>query len=169
MLKGSRVLLIAVMLAAILSVWGCASVAANRAEDGDMVRVHYTGTLDDGTVFDSSVDREPIEFTLGAGQMIPGFEKAVLGMKEGETKTVTIPSSEAYGPRNQNLVMEVPREEMPEGMEPQIGQQLQMSQNDGTIVIVTIIEVSENSIKLDANPPLAGKDLTFEIELVEIL
>lgn len=170
MLKRSRILIMAITLPALLLVWGCnIGSGANRAENGDVVQVHYTGTLADGTVFDSSIDREPIEFTLGTGQMIPGFENAVLGMKVGGKKTVTIPSNEAYGPRNQNLVIDVPREQIPEDLDPQVGQQLQMTLEDGMIAIVTIIAISDTTITLDGNPPLAGKDLTFEIELVDIL
>jgi len=138
-------------------------------KSGDTVNVHYTGKLDDGTVFDSSSGRDPLQFTMGGGQIIPGFEEAVSGLNPGESKTVRIPAQEAYGPHYPDMVMEVPRTELPEGMEPQIGDQLQMESDDGETVIVTITEAKESSITLDANHPLAGEDLTFEIELVEIV
>jgi peptidylprolyl isomerase len=149
---------------------GCNSTPVEgQAKKGDVVQVDYTGKLEDGTIFDSSIGREPLEFTLGQGQMIPGFEKAVLGMQVGETKTFTIPAKEAYGPHHDELVMEIPREQLPEGLDPQVGYQLQSTTSDGTIVVVTVIEVTDTSIIVDANHPLAGKDLIFEIELVSIL
>lgn len=134
-----------------------------QAEDGNTVSVHYTGTLADGTVFDTSVGREPLEFTIGEGNMLPGFEQAVKGMRVGESKTVTIPSEEAYGLPRDDLVAVLERSQLPEDLDPEVGQQL----INGT-TIVTVIAVSETTITIDANHPLAGKDLTFEIELVEI-
>jgi peptidylprolyl isomerase len=139
-----------------------------QAENGDTVRVHYTGRLDDGTIFDSSRDRESIKFTLGRGQLIKGFEDAVVGMSVGEVKTVRIPSDEAYGPHREELVLRVPRAQFPPNIEPRKGLALSIRQPDGGIMEVEITEVSEDSVTLDANHPLAGKDLTFEIELVEI-
>ncbi|MBC8276256.1 MAG: peptidylprolyl isomerase [Chloroflexi bacterium] len=141
---------------------------ASQARNGDVVQVDYTGKLADGTVFDSSVERGPLEFTLGAGQVIPGFEKAVLGMKVGEQKTVTIPADEAYGPYRDEQVVELPREKLPSDMTPEVGQQLVMRQSDGSEIVVVITEVSDETVTIDANHPLAGKDLTFEIELVKI-
>ena len=138
------------------------------AKDGDTVKVHYTGTLEDGSVFDTSRDRESLEFILGSGSMIVGFDRAVNGMQVGEIKTVTIPADEAYGPHRDELVLIIERDRLPEGLEPIVGQQLEMSQPDGRTVIVVVTDVSEASITLDANHTLAGKDLTFEIELVEI-
>jgi len=138
------------------------------ANDGDTVKVHYKGTLEDGTVFDTSRGREPLEFTLGGGTIIPGFEEAVKGMQVGQTKTVTIPAEEAYGPHRDELVMVIERDKLPEGLNPAIGQQLQMQQADGRTAVVVVTDVSETTITIDANHPLAGKDLTFEIELVEI-
>ena len=132
------------------------------------MQVDYTGKLADGTVFDSSVERGPLEFTLGAGQVIPGFEKAVLGMKVGEQKTVTIPADEAYGPYRDEQVVELPREKLPSDMTPEVGQQLVMRQPDGSEIVVVITELSDETVTIDANHPLAGKDLTFEIELVKI-
>ncbi|MFC2014846.1 peptidylprolyl isomerase [Chloroflexota bacterium] len=139
-----------------------------EAENGNIVQVHYTGKLKDGTVFDSSSGGDPLEFTVGAGQMIPGFDKAIPGMKVGESKTVTIPTEDAYGPSRDDLKMEIPRTELPPEIPLNVGQQLQMTQNDGSAVKVTITEVTETSITIDANHFLAGEDLVFEIELVSI-
>ncbi len=139
------------------------------AQNGNTVKVHYTGKLHDGTVFDSSKQRnEPLEFTLGEGNMIPGFEKAVLGMEVGQSKTADIPSTEAYGPKTDEMVIEVPKKDVPEDISPEVGQQLAIKQADGRTVPVTITEVNDESITLDGNHPLAGKDLVFEIEVVEI-
>ena len=140
-----------------------------QAESGDTVRVHYNGRLEDGTEFDSSVGREPLQFTLGEGSMIFGFEKAIIGMSLDQWKTVEIPADEAYGPYREELVLVVDRGELPPDLEPEVGQQLQMQQADGRVIPVTVIEVSESSVTLDANHHLAGKDLIFEIQLVEIL
>ncbi len=139
------------------------------AHVGDTVKVHYTGTLEDGTVFDTSVGREPLQFTLGAGQMIPGFEQGVLGMKLGESKTITIPPDQAYGPHYEDRVWVVDRAQLPLGLEPEVGQRLQMTSAQGQIIIVTVTEVSATNITVDANLQLAGKTLTFEIQLVSIL
>ena len=146
-------------------VTGCGDT---QAKDGNTVKVHYTGSLEDGTVFDTSLEREPLEFTLGQGQLIPGFEQAVIGMKIGESKTVTIPAEQAYGPYNNELISIIDRDNLAEGLDPEVGQQLQAQQPDGQNIIATVIEVSETSITVDANHHLAGKDLTFEIELIEI-
>ncbi|HEX8273097.1 MAG TPA: peptidylprolyl isomerase [Longimicrobiaceae bacterium] len=139
-----------------------------QAKSGDTVRVHYTGRLDDGSVFDSSEGREPLEFVLGAQQVIPGFEEAVDGLSPGEARTVDIPADRAYGPRREEMVLTVGRDQFPDEIRPEVGQQLQMSQ-DGQVAIVTIIGVSEREVTLDANHPLAGKDLTFDVQLVEIV
>jgi peptidylprolyl isomerase len=137
------------------------------AKNGDTVRVHYTGRLDDGTVFDSSDGGEPIQFTLGGGEVIPGFERAVTGLTPGDERSVTIPADEAYGPRRDELVLVISRSELPDGMEPEVGQQLQMSQ-EGQAFVVTISDVNEEDVVLDANHPLAGEALTFDLQLVEI-
>ncbi|MFC1917308.1 peptidylprolyl isomerase [Chloroflexota bacterium] len=147
---------------------GCIGEEEPVATDGNAVKVHYTGTLEDGTVFDSSVGREPLEFTLGAGAMIPGFENAVRGMEVGQEKTVTIPAEGAYGPPQPDMIMAFERDKLPEGLNPEVGQQLQMQDQSGGVAVVVITEVTETTITIDANHPLAGKDLTFEIELVEI-
>lgn len=139
-----------------------------KAKSGDKVRVHYTGRLDDGQVFDSSRDREPLEFQLGEGQVIEGFDDAVTGMSPGESKTVTIPADSAYGQRRSELAVRVPRSEFPPNIQPEIGQQLQMQQQGGPPVVVTVAEVTDEYVTLDANHPLAGENLTFDLELVDI-
>jgi len=140
----------------------------SKAKDGDTVKVHYTGKLEDGTVFDSSKEGEPLELTIGAGNVIEGFEKGVIGMERGGSKTVTIPPEEAYGSMNEELVAKVKKENFPENISPAIGEQLQLKQQDGNIVNVTITEIRGDSVTLDANHPLSGKSLIFDIELVEI-
>jgi len=136
---------------------------------GDKVKVHYTGTIADGTVFDTSKEREPLEFTLGEGKLIPGFEKAVEGMDVGDSNTVTIPSDEAYGEKKDDMVIDVERSQIPPDIEPEVGQQLQIQQKDGGAIPVVITDVTEQTVKLDANHPLAGEDLTFEIEVVDVV
>ncbi|MFC1910756.1 peptidylprolyl isomerase [Chloroflexota bacterium] len=136
-------------------------------KNGDTVKVHYTGKLDDGTVFDCSVEREPLEFTLGEGKMIPGFEKAVDGMEIGETRAVTIAAKEAYGPHRPEMVLEIDRGQLPKEMTPEVGQLLKMRDPNGRTAVVTITGIGEEKVTLDANHPLAGKDLIFEINLVE--
>ena len=139
------------------------------AKSGDTVRIHYTGTLDDGTQFDSSSGREPLEFALGGGQVIPGFDSAVDGMTVGENKNVTIAPDDAYGQRHEQLVQRVPRDILPEDMEPAVGMQLQSQSPDGQTMNLIVTEVLEETITVDANHPLAGQALTFAIELVEIV
>jgi peptidylprolyl isomerase len=163
--KRYAVLLVSLLLGTALFVAGCSKVAT--AKTGDTVKVDYTGKLLDGTVFDTSVGKQPLEFTLGNNQVIVGFEKAVTGMKVGESKTVTIPAAEAYGQYNNNLVFVVDRSTLPAGTEPKVGLQLQGT-NQAGMIIYTIIEVSETTVKVDGNNAMAGKDLTFEIKLVEI-
>lgn len=139
------------------------------AKKGDKVKVHYTGRLNDGSEFDSSKGREPLEFEIGTQQVIPGFENAVVGMKAGETVTVEIPQDEAYGPIREEMILKVEKEKLPPDFKPEVGQQYQLPQDNGQNVIVTVTEVTDETIELDANHPLAGKDLTFDIELVEIV
>ncbi|MCT4534606.1 peptidylprolyl isomerase [Halodesulfovibrio sp.] len=139
-----------------------------QVKNGDSVKVHYTGTLEDGSVFDSSREREPLEFTLGSGMLIPGFEKAVEGMAVGDATKVTIPADEAYGQRNDEMVIDVAKDQVPEHITPEVGMLLQL-ESEGGVMEVVITAVKEDGITLDANHPLAGKDLTFEIELVEIV
>lgn len=140
----------------------------SHAKAGDTVRIHYTGTLSDGSTFDSSVGRDPLEFTLGSGQVIAGFDKAVDGMARGEKKTVEIPANEAYGEHDPRRVQSLPRTQVPEGTPLDIGTQLQITAHTGQAFMVTVSEVTDVEVVLDANHRLAGKELTFEIELVEI-
>ena len=161
--------LLVIVLSGILLVAGCTGKEGLAvAKDGNTVKVHYTGKLDDGTTFDTSVESEPLEFTIGAGQMIPGFEGAVRGMQVGQVKTVTIPAEEAYGSHNEDMVLVVERDKLPDNLNPVVGQQLQMQQENGNTAVVVVTDVSDTTITLDANHPLAGKALTFEIELVEM-
>jgi peptidylprolyl isomerase len=139
-----------------------------QAKNGDTVKIHYTGRLQDGTVFDSSSEREPLQFNIGSGQVIPGFEEAVTGMKIGEKKTALIPFDKAYGKRDPSMVMVVDRKHVPAEIDPEVGQRLQVGSPTGELIAVTVIEVNVENITLDANPPLAGEDLTFDLELVEI-
>lgn len=139
-----------------------------QAKSGDTVRIHYTGTLEDGTQFDSSAGRDPLEFALGGGQVIPGFDSAVDGMTVGENKSVTIPPEQAYGERHEQLVQQVPKSALPDDMKPEVGMQLQSQSPDGQVMNLVVTEVEEATITVDANHPLAGQALTFAIELVEI-
>lgn len=139
-----------------------------EAKNGDTVTVHYTGRLKDGTVFDSSANRDPLEFTLGEGLLIPGFEQAVLGMSPGESKTAEVSADQAYGPHREEMVVEIDRQEFPPHFQPEVGQQLQIPQSEGQVARLIVIAVSEQKVTLDANHPLAGRDLTFDIQLVEI-
>lgn len=140
-----------------------------QAKNGNTVKVHYTGKLADGTVFDSSTQGDALQFTLGEGQLIPGFEKAVLGMGVGEEKTFTLPAHEAYGVHNTDLVFTVERSSLPANLEPAIGRRFQVRQQDGSVTAVTVSAVSDANVTFDANHPLAGKDLTFEIQIVEVV
>lgn len=139
-----------------------------QATTGTVVSLHYTGTLADGSTFDSSTGRDPLTFELGAGQIIPGLEAAVDGMAEGETKTVTIPAEEAYGPRREEAMQQVPRAAVPDHIPLDLGTQLQVQTPDGQTVPMTVAEVTEAHVTLDANHPLAGHDLTFAVELVKV-
>jgi len=140
----------------------------SEAKKDNLVKVHYTGKLDNGQVFDSSKDREPLEFKIGEGKLIPGFENGVIGMKLQESKTIVIPSEEAYGDKKEELMIEVQNQQLPEELKPEVGMELVSKSPDGQEQIVKIAEVKEASIVVDANHPLAGQDLTFEIELVDI-
>ena len=139
-----------------------------QAKNGDVVLVHYTGSLEDGTVFDTSREREPIRFTLGDNHIILGFEEAVIGMTPGQTKTEHIPIERAYGPRRDDMIIEIERSRLPEELEPKVGEPLQIRSQDGRTAPAIITDVGEESIKIDANHPLAGLNLVFEIELVQI-
>ncbi|MFC1860805.1 peptidylprolyl isomerase [Chloroflexota bacterium] len=166
--KICMILLVALLLG-IMPVIGCTGKEdLKMTQDGNTIKVHYKGTLQDGFVFDSSVGGEPLEFTIGARQMIPGFEAAVMGMQVGQSKTVTIPSDDAYGPHMAERVWTIEREQLPEEAKPEVGQQVQLQRIDGLTIEAAVCEVTETAVKVDTNHPLAGKDLTFEIELVEI-
>jgi len=140
-----------------------------QVKAGDKVRIHYTGTLADGTTFDSSQGRDPLEFTVGSGQIISGLDREVEGMKVGDKQTVTVPAEEAYGAHDPAKVQQVPRSALPPELEPQEGMQLQAQTPQGGQVALMITSVGEQEITVDANHPLAGKDLVFDIEMVEIL
>lgn len=139
-----------------------------QAKQGDVVRVHYTGRLTDGTLFDSSEGREPLEFTVGAGQMIKGFDSGVVGMAVGEKKTIQIPPHEAYGERDDEAVIEFPASNIPEDMKLEPGMQLTLRNQFGQPIPVVVLEVREDVVVMDANHMLAGKELVFDIEMVEI-
>ncbi|RMF09903.1 MAG: peptidylprolyl isomerase [Alphaproteobacteria bacterium] len=140
-----------------------------KAETGDRVRVHYTGRTDQGMEFESSRNREPLEVTLGQGQVIPGFEAALIGMAEGDTKTVTIPEAEAYGPRRPELVHEVPRSDIPPEIELEPGRTLLANTPDGNQLRLEVKAVTDETVTVDANHPLAGENLTFDLEMVDVI
>jgi peptidylprolyl isomerase len=140
-----------------------------QAKNGDTVKVHYTGELEDGTVFDSSTDRDPIEFTIGDNQLIPGFEEAVIGMSQGDSKTAVVEAEKAYGEHQAQLVIELGRENFADQTDPEVGQYVQLKRSDGFVLSAQVTQVTEAGVVLDANHPLAGEDLTFKIELVEIV
>lgn len=139
-----------------------------QAKTGDTIRIHYTGTLKSGEVFDSSEGRDPLEFTLGSGMIIAGLDSAIQGMTAGEKKVAEIPSTEAYGEVNPAARQPVPRTEFPDDIPTEVGTQLQMQSPEGQVIPVTIVDVSETEVTLDANHPLAGQDLTFDFEVVGI-
>ena len=139
-----------------------------QAKTGDKVTVHYTGTLDDGTTFDSSRDREPLQFELGAGQVIPGFEEGIMGMSPGESKTIHIAPKDAYGERTEEMVGKLSRSQLPPDLEPEVGMELQSRDDEGHTIMLRVIAVDGDTIVVDANHPLAGQTLTFQLELVSI-
>lgn len=140
-----------------------------KAKNGDTVKIHYTGTLENGQVFADSREKQPLEFTLGSGKIIPGIERGIIGMKSGETKTIEIPPEEAYGQRREDLLVEIPKSELPDNIKDAKGQRIQMQKPDGGLIEVTVTEVNENTVSMDANHPLAGQTLYFNLELVEIV
>jgi peptidylprolyl isomerase len=138
------------------------------AKNGDTVKVHYTGRLYDGTIFDSSEGKDPLEFTIGGGHLMPAFEDGIIGLIKGESKKIHVPAQEAYGLRHDKLIVTIPFEALPENIDPEIGMRLQMRTPQDELIVLRIIEVSESDVTVDANHELAGEDLYFEIELVEI-
>jgi len=140
-----------------------------QAKTNDLVKVHYTGSLKDGSVFDSSLDKQPLEFKIGYGVIIPGFESGIIGMYEGDKKTVSIPPEEAYGPHREELVDSIDRSRIPSSIKPEVGMILEISSPDGEVMKARIIEVDETCVCLDMNHPLAGKELIFEIQLIEVI
>ncbi|HEX9874991.1 MAG TPA: peptidylprolyl isomerase [Deferrimonas sp.] len=139
-----------------------------QVQQGNLVKVHYTGRLEDGTEFDSSAGIDPMEFTIGSSEVIPGFEQAVLGMVPGESKTVTLAPEDAYGPHLEEMIAVVERKDLPDDIELTLGHQLEVTQDDGTSFVVMVTELTADSVTLDANHPLAGKNLVFDLNLVEI-
>jgi len=136
--------------------------------EGTKVKVHYTGTFDDGEVFDSSRQADPLAFEVGAGEVIPGFEQAVVGMQVGDNKKIRLEEDEAYGPYNEEMIIDADPSQFDEGLDPQVGQQFQTQTQDGTPLLLTVIDKDEEKIKLDANHPMAGKALNFDLEIVEV-
>jgi len=139
------------------------------AKMNDTVKVHYTGMLKDGTVFDSSIEREPLEFTIGEGMVIPGFEKGIVGMDVGETKDIFVSPEEAYGEYRQDMIISVERKHIPPHINPEPGMVLQLHDPHGGVTFVRVLDMDEHIVRLDANHPLAGKELLFKVKLVEIL
>ena len=140
-----------------------------QAKDGDVVRVHYTGTLDDETQFDSSVGRDPLEFTVGAGMVIPGFDEMVRGMEPGDSRTTRIPADQAYGESREEMKLTLTRGQLPGEFKPEVGQQIHLEGHDGQPVTARVVEADESRVVVDANHTLAGEALTFKIELVAIV
>lgn len=140
-----------------------------KVKKGDTIKIHYTGQFDDGEVFDSSQGREPLQFKVGTGEIIKGLEKAVLGMQPGEKKNVTVNPEEGYGNHDKKLLMEMPKVRIPEDISPEKGMPLQLVNKQGQATPVIVTEILDKSVRLDANHPLAGKELSFDLELVEIV
>ena len=140
-----------------------------QAKNGNTVKLHVTGKLEDGTVFATSADSTPIEFTLGQGQVLPGIEQAAEGMATGETKTIEVPCEQAYGPRRDDLTHRIPKDRLPGDLAFEVGQRLQIDQTNGDTITASVVEVTDETITIDANHPLAGQNLTFDIEMLEIV
>jgi len=140
-----------------------------KAKEGDTVRIHYSGKLTNGTEFDSSAERGPLEFQLGSGQIIPGLEQGIIGMAPGEKSSIPVAAAEAYGPHQPEHVQEIPKEALPADLEVDVGSRLHATTQDGRQVPLTVVEVSDEHVKVDANHPLAGEDLVFDVELLEIV
>jgi len=140
-----------------------------NSKTGDTVKIHYTGTLSDGEVFDSSKDRDPLQFTIGSGQVIPGFDEGVQDMAIGDKKSITLEAQAAYGPINPELVQKVAKDQFNEDLKLELGNRIQLNNGQGQTMVVTVADMDENTVTLDGNHPLAGKELTFELELIEIV
>lgn len=140
-----------------------------QAKSGDAVKVHYTGRLNDGRIFDTSVNEDALQLTIGENRLIPDFEGAIIGMNPGESKTIEVPADRAFGPYREEIVRTIDRSQFPTDLEPKVGQRLNATRTDGQTVTVTVTDVTESSVTLDANHPLAGEDLTFDVELIDIL
>lgn len=139
-----------------------------KAKKGDTVKLHYTGYFEDGSAFDTTDGQAPVEFVIGSEDVIPGIDNAVIGMSPGETKSIEVSADDAYGPYNKNLAIKITKDELPEGFEPEVGQQFELDQPDDKVYLVTIIDIKDDEIVLDANHPLAGHDLRFDLELIDI-
>lgn len=168
-MNNGRTALAAVLFLVLIITLGCSTIGIKTASEGDTVQVNYTGKLADGTVFDSSVGKQPLEFKIGSDTLIPTLEQAVIGMAVGGKKTITIAADDAYGPRLDNLVQDIPKEQFAQGLKLEVGQQLQSTLSNGMTIVVTVTRITDTAVTIDANHPLAGQDLTFEIELVKIL
>ncbi len=142
---------------------------AEKVKKGDTIQVHYTGKFEDGKEFDSSLNRQPLQFEVGAGRVIKGFEDAVIGLQAGEKKTVTVSAEDAYGSFDENLLIEIPKKNVPEGVTPEVGMRLQLVNQQGQAAHVVVTEILDKTVRLDANHPLAGKTLVFDLEVLEIL
>jgi peptidylprolyl isomerase len=140
-----------------------------EAKQGDTVKVHYTVRLEDGTILGSTPNHKPLQFAIGGGEILPGFEQAIVGMNPGESKTVQVPADEAFGPHQEEMIVVVGRNRLPADLKPKAGESLLFRQEDGKTITVMVTDVSESSVTIDANHPLAGKDLTFDIQFIEIL
>jgi len=142
---------------------------AEKVKKGDTIQVHYTGKFEDGEEFDSSLNRQPLQFEVGAGRVIKGFEDAVIGLQAGEKKTVAVSAEDAYGSFDENLLIEIPKKNVPEGVTPEVGMRLQLVNQQGQAAHVVVTEILDKTVRLDANHPLAGKTLVFDLEVLEIL
>jgi len=140
----------------------------SQVKDGNTAKIHFTGKLENGEVFDTSLEREPMEFRVGNGDVMPGLEAGVVGMAIGDTKTIEIPPEQGFGARHEDLVVEVVKNLIPESVTPEVGQRMQVSKEEGEMIVVTIIDMSDDTVTLDANHPLAGHTLFFDVELIEI-
>ncbi len=164
-MKSKLVMLLGAMLAGLMLVNGC---VAEQAKTGDAVKIQYTGKLEDGTVFDNTEGYGSLQFIIGGGYLLPAFEESVIGMRVGESKTIVIPADEAYGPYREEMVFDIDLTSLPEDVKPEVGQTLNLGMSSNAIITGVIIDVTASTVTVDTNHPLAGKDLTFDIYLLEI-